>query len=66
MAEVVDHEFGVPNSEINIMVCGKSGIGKSTLLNILLGMEGKFVVAGPGDDENDSMDAGTKDLIKPI
>ena len=34
--------------QISMMVCGRAGIGKSTLLNILLGTKGKFVVNGPG------------------
>ena len=48
---------------IGIMVCGKSGIGKSTLLNILLGTKDKFAVNGPGGEGDDCMAAGTEDVI---
>ena len=48
--------------QISMMVCGKAGIGKSTLLNILLGTKGKFVVNGPGGVGNDCTEAGTKGL----
>lgn len=58
MANVIDRK-----AEVSIMVCGKSGIGKSTLLNILMGTTGKFSETGPGDDQDDSMDAGTKEII---
>ena len=50
--------------EISIIVCGNAGIGKSTLLNILLGTENKFTVKGPRGDDDDSMEAGTKGLRK--
>ena len=45
------------------MVCGKAGIGKSTILNILFGTEGKFFVNGPGGVGDNCMEAGIKDLI---
>ena len=60
MAEAV---VNAPSLKISIMVCGKAGIGKSTLLNILLGTKGKFFVNGPGGVGDDCMEAGTKDLI---
>ena len=59
MAEAVGSEAG----SIDIMVCGKTGIGKSTLLNILLGTKDKFVVNGPGSEGDDCMAAGTEDVI---
>ncbi|KAL5471145.1 hypothetical protein EMCRGX_G029228 [Ephydatia muelleri] len=58
MANVIDRK-----AEVSIMVCGRSGIGKSTLLNILMGTPGMFVETGPGDDQDDSMDAGTTEII---
>ena len=59
MAEAVGSEAG----SFGIMVCGKTGIGKSTLLNILLGTKDKFVVNGPGSEGDDCMAAGTEDVI---
>ena len=50
--------------EIGILACGKTGIGKSCLLNNLLGTsEGRFAVNGPGCVGDHCMDAGTKDVI---
>lgn len=61
MAEFVGN--GVEKNEIGVIICGKAGIGKSTLLNNLLGTKEKFVTKGPGDDGDDCMDAGTKTLL---
>ena len=65
MAEAVQPVVNAPTCslKISIMVCGKAGIGKSTLLNILLGTKGKFFVNGPGGVGDNCMEAGTKDLI---
>ena len=74
MAEAVSNEarnigigvVGKADTEtksIGIMICGKTGIGKSTLLNILLGTKDKFAVNGPGSKGDDCMAAGTEDVI---
>ena len=62
MAGPVENAIGLEGGEISIMVCGKTGIGKSTLLNVLLGTENRFVVKGPDNDGDDCMEAGTKDV----
>ena len=63
MAGVADHTVSLLNGGISIMAFGKTGIGKSTLLNFLLGTEDKFDVKGPGDDDEDEgLGAGTKEL----
>ena len=49
--------------EISIMVCGKTGIGKSTLLHTLLGTENRFVRNGTDDDGDDCMDAETNNVV---
>lgn len=63
MAGVADHTVSLLNGGISIMAFGKTGIGKSTLLNVLLGTKDKFDVKGPGDDDEDEgLGAGTKEL----
>ena len=61
MAAVVGTENTEPK-KIGIMVCGKTGIGKSTLLNILLGTKNRFPVNGPGGIGDNCMEAGTEDV----
>ena len=61
MAEIVS-TVGAEPKKIGIMVCGKTGIGKSTLLNILLGTKNRFPVNGPGGFGDNCMEAGTEDV----
>ena len=62
MAKVVGTEDSETKT-IGIMVCGKSGIGKFTLLITLLGTKDKFVVNGPGGKGDNCMAAGTEDVV---
>ena len=47
---------------LKILVCGKTGTGKSSLLNVLLGQQ-LFEIGGPGDTEHFKFGAVTQDVI---
>eukprot|EP00731_Ephydatia_muelleri_P036248 Em0223g3a len=64
MAVAVGNEPPNVIGEIGILACGRTGIGKSCLLNTLLGTsEDRFAVNGPGGVGDRCMDAGTTGLI---
>ena len=59
----VEHLESILRPELEILVCGKTGVGKSTLLNTLVGAE-IFPTGGPGSTDEDAFAAVTSSIIK--